>query len=63
MGGGGAKVRNLKLVDERKMALGRDVNGFKHPQTAADGQTFTHHAADGPVLHRSTKHVGGTVAV
>lgn len=60
-GGGGASTR--KLSNERKMPYGKDVHGFTHLQITAATLTFTHHAADGAVLHRFTKQPDGSFQV
>lgn len=56
-GGGGARTR--KLESTRKTPFGQDVHGFTHLQVTADALTFTHHGADGGVLHRVTKRQDG----
>lgn len=60
-GGGGASLR--KLSTERKMPFGQEIHGFTHLQIAADTLTFTHHAADGAVLHTFSKKLDGSFVV
>ena len=57
-GGGGASTR--KLSGTHKVPFGKDVHGFTHLQITADALTFTHHSADGTVLHSVTKKQDGS---
>lgn len=57
-GGGGARTR--KLEGGRKAPFGKDVHGFTHLQIKPDSLKFTHHAADGAVLHLVTKRQDGS---
>ncbi|MFN0079458.1 MAG: metallophosphoesterase [Prosthecobacter sp.] len=60
-GGGGASTR--KLPNERQMPYGKDVHGFTHLQITAETLTFTHHSADGAVLHTFAKKLDGSFRV
>jgi tartrate-resistant acid phosphatase type 5 len=57
-GGGGASLR--KMPSTRKMPYGKDIHGFTHLQVTMDALTFTHHSADGDVLHAFTKKLDGS---
>lgn len=60
-GGGGASLR--KLPSTRKMPYGKDIHGFTHLQITGDALAFTHHSADGDVLHSFSKKLDGSFAV
>lgn len=60
-GGGGARTR--KLESTRQTPYGRDVHGFTHLQITPDALIFTHHGADGGVLHTVTKKQDGSYKV
>ncbi len=60
-GGGGARTR--KLESTREVPFGRDVHGFTHLQITPDALVFTHHGADGGVLHTVTKKQDGSYKV
>lgn len=57
-GGGGAKTR--KLESDRKMPYGRDIHGFTHLRIAGDRLVFSHHDAEGELLHRFAKKSDGS---
>ena len=60
-GGGGARTR--KLEGKHEVPFGKDVHGFTHLQITAEALTFTHHSADGGVLHSVTKLPDGSFKV
>jgi len=60
-GGGGAKTR--KLEGKHQVPFGKDVHGFTHLQITAEALTFTHHSADGGVLHAVTKLPDGSFKI
>ena len=61
-GGGGANIRGLKNVD-RTMPYGKPTHGFTHLEVHEGAMVFAHHAADGTLLHRFTKHQDGRVVI
>lgn len=60
-GGGGAKTR--KLEGKHQVPFGKDVHGFTHLQIMPEALTFTHHSADGGVLHTVAKLPDGSFKI
>ncbi len=60
-GGGGARTRELE--SDRKMPYGDDVHGFTHLRAGRETLVFSHHDAEGKLLHRFTKRLDGSFEV
>lgn len=60
-GGGGAQTRKLEKDKKRPMPYGKDVHGFTHLAVGLERMIFSHHAADGRLLHRFGKRLDGGV--
>jgi tartrate-resistant acid phosphatase type 5 len=56
-GGGGARTR--ALGSKRKVPYADDVHGFTHLRVEREALVFSHHGADGKLLHRFTKRQDG----
>jgi tartrate-resistant acid phosphatase type 5 len=60
-GGGGANIR--KLESDRKIPYGRDIHGFTHLRAEREKLVFSHHDAEGRLLHRFTKLTDGSFQI